>query len=300
MVYQGVGSEADDIYLYSNGIYPIKGATNDCLFIDPKDANPRLITYYEWPKTPEFLTMMERWNQKGFFPQGALSDPDGDKVRNGKAAFRFHNSDTWDGHYRERPDWGFKWTNFVADVSNMSFTQDTCVVPSSSRNPERGLALYDLIMSDEELFRAFVYGIENVTYRIHNVDGQNYVEAITPAVPERYEHPRMWAARTPEFFLPTYGAPPNLNQLKRGFDAYIKDGPMSQKYRSFVPDFSSVEAENAACINVHMQYWWPLELALVNTRTGLAEYERQMKAAGVDRVRSVLQAQLDQYIRDYR
>ena len=300
MVYSGTGSEGDDVFLYTNGIYPIKGSTGDFLFMDPKDPNPKLFTFYEYPKTMEYLTMMKRWNDNGYFPKSALADPDGDKVRNGKAATRFHNIDTYEGYYREKPDWEFKWSNFVSDVSNLSWTQDTCVVASSSKNPDRALDLYDLIMSDEQVFRAFVYGIEGVTYRIQNVNGQNYVQSIQPAVPELYDFTRMWCARTPEFYLPTYGAPADLNVWKGKFNAYIKEGVMSQKYRSFVPDFTSVEAENAACLNAHMQYWWPLELAYVDINTGLKEYEAAMKAAGIDKVRAALQTQLDAYIRDYK
>ena len=97
--------------------------------------------------------------------------------------------------------------------------------------------------------------------------------------------------------LPSHlGAPPNLIQFKRGFDAKIKDGQGAQKYRSFVMDTSSVETEYANCVNAHQQYWWPLELGYVDIRTGLAEYERQMKAAGIERVKQVLQQQLDKYI----
>ena len=299
MVYSG-GSEADDQFMYFNGIYPMKGSTNDFLFIDPKDPNPKIFTYYEYSKTPEFLQMMKRWNDAGYFPKSGLADTDGDKVLNGKAAMRFHNIDTYESYYRAKPDWGIQWSNFVSDVSNMAFTQDCCVVASSSKNPERALQLYDLILSDEELYRAFYYGIENVTYRIHNVDGQNYVEPISPAIPDRYEFTRMWAARTNEFFLPTFGAPADEQKWKATFNSYIKDGVMSQKYRSFVPDFTSVETENANCINAHMQYWWPLELAYVDINTGLQEYQKQMQAAGIDKVRAALQSQLDDYIKNYK
>jgi putative aldouronate transport system substrate-binding protein len=245
---------------------------------------------------------MERWNNAGYFSKSGLADTDNFKMRDGKAAAYFHNIDTWEGYYRNaanRQGWDVRWSNFVTDISNMAFTQDACVVAASSRNPDRALALYDIIMSDEEAYRAFYFGIEGTTYNIKEEGGQKYVEQI-PGLAGIMEFTRMWAARTPEFFLPTYGAPPTLNQLKRGFDARIKDGVGAQKYRSFVLDISSIETEYANCINAHQQYWWPLELAYVDVRTGLAEYERQMKAAGIDRVRTVLQQQLDTYVANYR
>jgi putative aldouronate transport system substrate-binding protein len=290
------GSEIDDTYLYNNGVYPIKGSTGDFLFIDPKEPNPKLFTYWEWSKTPEFLQMVKRWNDAGYFPKSALADTTPDKLRTGKSASVFHNIDNYDGNYRQSPTWEFRYANFVTDLSNLAFTQDTAVVASSSKNPDRALALYDLILKDEELFRAFVWGIEGVTYNIREVAGQKQVEQIVSVVPEQMEFTRMWAARTPEFYLPAYGAPADLNTLKRSFDAQIKDGVGAQKYRSFVVDTSSVETEYANCINVHMQYWWPLELAYTDIVTGLKEYETQMKAAGIDKVRAAIQKQLDDYV----
>jgi putative aldouronate transport system substrate-binding protein len=293
-VYSG-GSEADDLYIYNNGIFPLKGSTGDFLFIDPAQPNPRIFTYYEWDKTKDFLAMMDRWNKAGYFPKSGLADVDGGfKMRDGKAALYIHNIDTWEGYYRLRPDWDVRYSNFVTDISNMAFTQDACVVANTSRNPERALALWDLILSDEEVYRAFYYGIEGLTYKIHDVDGQKYVEPTLQA--GVFDFTRMWAARTKEFFLPTLGAPPDLNTIKRGFDARIKDGVGAQKFRSFVLDTSSVETEYANCINAHQQYWWPLELAYTDPAAGLVEYEKQMKAAGIDKVREALQTQLDAYL----
>ena len=292
-----LGSELDDLYMYNNGMYAIKGSTNDFLFIDPSQANPKLFTYYEWNKTPEFLSMMERWNNAGYYSKSGLADTDNFKVRDGRAAAYTHNIDTYEGYYRtnQGKGWDLKWSNFVKDVSNLAFTQDTCVVAATSKNPDRALNLYDRIMSDEELFRAFVYGIEGVTYNIREQGGQKYVESI-PGLSGIMEFTRMWCARTPEFYLPSWGAPADLIPLKRGFDAVIKDGVGAQKIRSFILDISSVETEYANCVNAHQQYWWPLELAYVDVRTGLAEYERQMKAAGIEKVKQAIQQQLDKYL----
>jgi putative aldouronate transport system substrate-binding protein len=294
------GSEIDDMYLYNNGIYAIKGSTGDFLFIDPRDPNPKLFTYWEWSKTPEFLQMVKRWNDAGYFPKSALADQYATKFRDGISATYFHNIDNWDGEYRRKPEWEIGYANFVTDLSNLAFTQDTCVVPSSSRNPERALALYDLILSDEQLYRAFYYGKDGTTYNVHSLNGQNYVETITENVPTYYNFTNMWAARTPEFYLPTWGAPPDLMERKRGFDTRIRDGVGAQKYRSFVVDTSSIETEYAACISVHQEYWWPLELAYKDVVSGLREYEAAMKAAGIDKVRAAIQTQLDAYIAGLR
>jgi putative aldouronate transport system substrate-binding protein len=288
-----IGSEIDDLFLMENGVYFIKGSTNDFLFIDPTQSNPKLFTWWEYEKTPEFLTTVNRWNQAGYFSKSALSDTDSEKLRNGKAALRIHNIDSWEGDYQMRPEWQLRWNNFTKDLSNLSFTQDALVISSTSKNPERALAFYDLITSDKEMYRAFFYGIEGVSYEIQTVDGEEYVKGLNT---DRYASSALWAARTKGLTLPTVGAPPNLQEFKDSFDAVIKDGVNSQKFRSFTIDTSSIETEYAACQNVHQQYWWPLELGYVDPVSGLVEYQSKMQAAGIEKIRETLQKQLDAYL----
>ncbi|MDR1231115.1 MAG: ABC transporter substrate-binding protein [Spirochaetaceae bacterium] len=288
-----IGSEIDDLFLMENGIYFIKGSTNDFLFIDPTQPNPKLFTWWEYEKAPEFLAMVNRWNQAGYFSKSALSDTDSDKLRNGKAALRIHNIDTWEGDYQMRPEWGLRWNNFTKDLSNMSFTQDALVISSTSKNPERALAFYDLITSDPEAHRAFFYGVQGLSYEIEVVDGEDRIKALNT---DRYSSSALWAARTKGLTLSNVGSPPDLQDFKDSFDAAIKDGVNSQKFRSFTIDTSSIETEYAACINVHQQYWWPLELGYTDPVNGLQEYRDKMQAAGIEKVRDTLQKQLDAYV----
>ncbi|MFQ9636419.1 MAG: extracellular solute-binding protein [Eisenbergiella sp.] len=174
------GSEMDDLFMWNNGMYSIKGSSNDFLFIDPMEDNPKLFTYYEYDKTPEFLEMMNRWNQKGFFSKSALSDTDTEKTKNGKASLKVHNVDTFTGLVIDKPDYSFDYANLVKDVSNMAFTQDAMVISNTSKHPERALALWDLITTDREAFDAFFYGIQDVSYELNDkgevktLDPDNY------------------------------------------------------------------------------------------------------------------------------
>ena len=67
------------------------------LWYDPSAENPTVMTSYELEKTPEFLEMMARWNEKGFYSKSALSDTDSTKFQNGKAALKIHNIDSYVG-----------------------------------------------------------------------------------------------------------------------------------------------------------------------------------------------------------
>lgn len=161
-VYQS-GSDMDEVYMKSKGLY---GLTGGFLWLDPSEEKPQVFTYYEYGDTPEFLTMMSRWNEKGFFSKSALSDTDSQKFRGGKAASRITNLDAYPDEYIRHPEWGVKYANLVSDVSNLPFTQDSRRLPLPAKPRERALMLYDLITSDQEVFNAFYYGVEGVNYKI--------------------------------------------------------------------------------------------------------------------------------------
>ena len=83
--------------------------------------------------------------------------------------------------------------------------------------------------------------------------------------------------------------------MKGEFEKTIAANNTAEKYSAFVFDTSTVETELAACNNVWQQYWWPLELAYTDRETGLAEYAKKMKAAGLDKIMEEAQRQLDEY-----
>jgi len=284
------GSEWDDTYMWSLGYQSSKGASNDFLFYDPTEANPKLFTYYECKQTPAFLEMMNRWNKKGFFTKSALSDTDSTKIQNGKAALRTHNVDNLANYSTLHPEYKLKYSNMVKYMKHLPYTQDAMVISNTSQNPERAMALWDLITSDQSVYDAFFYGVLGTTYKL-NDKGQY---SITDS--NQYAASNMWAARTPELNRNIAGTPDSYNQWKQSFEKSITADNTAEKYASFTLDTSSIETEYAACMSVHQQYWWPLELGYTDATTGLAEYKQKMEAAGIEKVRAELQKQLDAYV----
>lgn len=285
-----MGSEVDDCYMYYNKMYPLNGAQNSFMWIDPTQDKPQIFTYYEYEKTPDFLAMMNRWNEKGFFPKSALSDTDSKKIDSGIAALLFHNVDNYVSDSIKHPDWDIHYANFSRDISNLSFTQDAMVISNTSRNPERAMALWDYLTTDEEAFDLFYYGIEGVSYELNNKD------EITMIDTDNYNTSSMWAVRNSAFLKNSVGTPDHYNELKSEWDAQIDDSKGAQKFRSFVMDTSNIETQYTACVNVHQQYWWPLELGYTDPVSGLQEYQKMMEAAGIQDVVAELQKQLDEYV----
>lgn len=285
-----MGSEVDDAYMYYNEMYPLNGAQNSFLWIDPTEADPKIFTYYEYDKTPDFLAMMNRWNEKGFFPKSALSDTDSKKMNNGVSPLVVHNVDNYVADCINNPTWDVHYANFSKDISNLSFTQDAMVISNTSKNPERAMALWDYLTTDEEAFDLFYYGIQGTSYDLNDKGEVTMIDT------DNYNTSSMWAVRNSEFLKNSVGTPAHYDELKTEWNAYIKDDQGAQKFRSFVFDTSSVETQYTACVNVHQQYWWPLELGYTDAATGLQEYQKMMEAAGIEDVRAALQSQLDAYV----
>lgn len=285
-----MGSEIDDCYMYYNKMYPLNGAQGSFLWIDPAEDHPTVTTYYQYEKTPEFLEMMTRWNEKGFYPKSALSDTDSAKFKNGAAGMLFHNVDSWVSQAINSPEWNVGYCSFVNDISNLSFTQDAMVISNTSKHPERALALWDYLTTDEEAFTLFYYGIEGVSFSLNDKD------EITMIDTDNYTTSSMWAVRNSNFLKNSVGTPASYDEMKAQWDAQIDDNKGAQKYRSFVLDTSAIETEWTACVNVHQQYWWPLELGYTDAVSGLAEYQKMMEAAGINTVIEEIQRQVDEYV----
>lgn len=283
------GSEWDDTFMFSNGYLPSKGSTNDFLWLDPSQDKPQLFTYYEAAETPDLLDMMTRWNEKGFFSKSALSDTDSTKTQNGKAALRTHNIDTFSNYYVIHPEWEFAYADLAKYSSHLPYTQDSMAISNTSQNPERALAFWDLLTSDQEVYDAFMYGVLGTSYEL-NEDGQYSI-----LDPDSYAVSSMWAARTTGLNRDVAGTPEEYATWHESFEKEIAENTIWEKYSAFTIDTSSIETEYAACQNVHQQYWWPLELGYTDAVSGLAEYKEKMEAAGIEKVRVELQKQLDEY-----
>ncbi len=296
--------EMEPLNVYSNGLgyfgwylcvntnykYAVGNANGVPCYIDVTADKPTVVPSYEIPELKEYLTMTHRWNEKGYWSKSALSDTDSQKMQGGKAACTIHNIDTYESRYIEHPEWKFEYADFRKDVSYLPFTQDALVVSNTAKNPERALALYDLITSDKEAYRAFYFGIEGTSYE--DVNGQ-----VKMLDTDNYGTSACWAARVPEFHMATEGSPASVKEYKAEWDKYIADqnGKGAARYAAFVLDTSMMETEFAAVQNVTQEYFLPLELGFVDLESGLADYTEKMKAAGMEKVVEEMQKQIDAY-----
>ena len=234
--------------------------------------------------------MMARWNEKGFYSKSALSDTDSTKFQNGKAALKIHNIDTYVGQAILHPENDIHYANMVKDVAHLPYTQDCMVISNTSKHPERAMALWDLITNDQEVYDAFYYGIEGTSYELNDQGQFKILDT------DKYGTNAMWSARSDALNRQQQGTPDDYQTNVDDFESKIVSGQGNEKFAGFVLDTSSFETQLAACNNVQQQYWWPLELGYTEAESGLADYQSQMEAAGIETMKEAAQKQLEDYI----
>ena len=283
------GPELSLVWERMQGNYEVDTGNRYLLF-DPSEENPKVFAIYDDPTIADFYDMCKRFGDKGFWTKSALSDTDSQKTQNGKAALRFHNIDSWSGLTVSHPEWDFQWGTMTKDVAHLPFTQDCLVISNTAENPERAMALWNLITTDQEAYDAFYYGILGTTYEL-NDEGQFKILDM-----DLYSTSACWAARTMELNRNQQGVPEAYDTIRQDWEKVIEDGKGTERFTGFVFDSTNVTTELAACQNARQQYGWPLELGYVDPVEGLAEYKQKLIDAGIEKVIAEAQRQLDEYV----
>ena len=287
-MYQG-NVELSLVWERMQGNYEIDSG-NRYIFYDPSEEHPTVFALYEDPTFADFCTMCNNFSKKGFWTMSALSDSDSTKTQNGKASLRFHNIDTWSGYTVLHPEWDFRYGVMTDDIAHLPYTQDCMVIPTTAKNPERALALWNLLTTDQEAYDAFYYGVLGTTYELNDEGQFKILDS------DLYSTSAMWAVRTFDLNRNQQGVPAFYDDVRKEWEDSIQEGVGTERFTGFVFDTSNVTTEIANCQNVRQQYGWPLELGYVDLEKGMADYEKQMKNAGIEKIIAEAQAQLDAYL----
>lgn len=261
------------------------------LYYDPAEEHPSVKAIYDLDGAEEFYQMCKEWCDKGYWSKSALDDTDSQKIQNGKACIRIHNMDTWASLAALHPEWDFQFGVMTSDIAHLPYTQDCIVISNTSKNPERALALWNLLTTDQEAYDVFYYGVLGTTYELNDKGQFKILD------PDLYATNAMWAVRTMNLNRNQIGVPESYDTMRNEWEGSIKEGVGAEKFTGFVLDSSGISTEIAACTNAKQQYGWPLELGYTdNVEASIEEYRSAMQAAGIDKVIAECQKQLDAYL----
>lgn len=308
----------------AHGIYPINGNSENAMdfyrmlvestgkwvvapgiaetemFLVTEDYNdPKQIVHPAFTdEFAKFVTMLDEWEAKGYWPTDILSAQTGDKemYKNLQSSAYITHMGDWTGNYTaihgqlENQDidaWYFAEDN--NKVMQNSPAQDMTVINTNSKYPERALMVIEKLMTDESYYRLLQYGIEGQQYKI--VDG--YLEK-----PEGFDDAvdgggfAGWAFTNTKFKIPSRSEHPS-RYVKQ--DEWSKNF-ISNPYNGFTFDSSEVATELSAISNVNSTIGIQLMLGKTDdVASAIEEYRSQLKKAGIDKVIDELKSQLESF-----
>lgn len=279
----------DGLYFYSKGLYPLSGdiATQSPFWINFSDPSGKVVNIVERADMPSFLKKMKTWSDKGYWPKSVLSNKDNQMLTEGKSASFIHLMDGWITDSINYPQYKVVYANMIPHSFPLPYMQDGMAVPSSAKNPERALMLLEKLRTDESYYNLMTYGIEGKNFEITKDKKLKLLDQ-TGFIAEQY---CSWGFRDNKFKLDLVGSPSNLQTVRNQLAANAK----KNIYTMFNFNTDPVKNEYAAVLNVMQQYYVPLKLGYVDPVSGLSTLKEKLKAAGVDKVQTELQKQLDAF-----
>jgi ABC-type glycerol-3-phosphate transport system substrate-binding protein len=180
--------------------------------------------------------------------------------------------------------WGKENGNFFKDI----FTHGAMAVSANSKNPEKALAVYDLIRNDKELYMLFNYGIEGEDYIITPegvLDRPAGWDSSTMSLDTNY-----WWGRMDEFEPVRTTDAPNKAEIIAELDATAKDYP----YSTLVINKAAIDPTIAAMAGVLSEYIPQLQYGKFDDpAAAIAEMRQKLKDVGYEDARAAIQTEMD-------
>jgi putative aldouronate transport system substrate-binding protein len=252
------------------------------------DKSVKAFNVFETPELTRYVQLARKWYQLGYLtPQGTNQSDYEATIKAGKAA-AIQNQ--W------RPDQGpiFK-ARYGVDVVGKNFSPvfvSTSAINATmngicatSANPERAMMFLELLNTDRNAYNLISKGIEGKHW--------NYLErakGIIKTLPESgYAPGTDWMFGNAFNAFQVSEADVQLNRASQALNRSAK----ASAALGFTFDIENVKTEIAQLDAVIKEYGGPLFGGAVDPATGIAELQKRVKAAGIDRVVAEAQKQID-------
>ncbi|WP_337103655.1 DUF3502 domain-containing protein [Paenibacillus sp. YIM B09110] len=199
------------------------------------------------------------------------------------------------------PEQEFGWLDFTYDMfpntvflPRMSAATTTMIsIGSHSKHAELALKFIEKAHTDQTYYNLLMFGVEGENYKLTDT-GLNY-----EGIDDKNKKPG-WTGLIDGYMQPEIAYPGEWQAFAdkltktEGPALAEKNGP--DPYEGFVFNSSELQAENASLETVKTQYIQPLSVGVTNNiDKDLAEVQKQLKGAGLEKYMTTLQAQLDAF-----
>ncbi|MEK0316762.1 ABC transporter substrate-binding protein [Cohnella sp. 56] len=244
----------------------------------------------------DWAVKMRQWADKGYWPKDILSSQvdAGTNFRAANSAGYLTHAQDWIGKYgtdmKAQPEsdpYFYTFAEANHKIKRKLGVENSTVISTNSANPERALMAIEKFMTDPEYYNLIQYGLEGRQYVIE--DG-------VKKTPAGFDDKKdgggfaAWSLRNDKYNLPMDTENPIRSSL---YDEWNKVA-INDPYMGFSFDPKNVTTEIAAISNVNQQLGMQLMLGKTSKdpKEAVAEYRKQLKAAGIDKVVAEVEKQL--------
>jgi putative aldouronate transport system substrate-binding protein len=234
----------------------------------------------------EYYKYAKQWKDKGYIPADAATLQDeATMIKQGKILSRYCRIKPGVESDLKSTN-GLDWVCISTGkgVIGTSSAQSTLTAVSvNSAHPEEAIRLYDYIFGSKEVSNMLFYGVEGTDYTLENnrvvrkADGYNFNSAW------------MIGNQFNALLLPGKDDDVWVQTMKGNKDA------MTDALFGFVPDRTPVETELATCESIWGEYKDILNFGLDDSATVIPEMMDKLKKAGMEKVTTEMQKQLDTF-----
>ncbi len=260
---------------------------------------------YEGNELVEYAKLMRTWNQNGFWPKDVLTNNSGyidnrEEFCAGNTGIEQHHCQTWYTQVYNKlknnvpgADSGFFWFGEESqNVVYQTITHGAMAVSAASKHPERALMVYDLLRNDKECYELINYGIEGVQFR-RNASGLRESIPGSHGIVTNY-----WWGRNDGLEVRDTGTAWDVfDDINAVYNKCKIDYPFSQ----IVWDLSKVSSELDEVASIYGQYMGNICYGQnPDPEQYVAEFRRDLKNAGIEKVIAEFQRQLDSFYANKR
>ncbi|MCS7464195.1 ABC transporter substrate-binding protein [Paenibacillus doosanensis] len=280
---------------------PVDNLLKDDVLVDKLGVLPnydngfKVENLYESAEYADLLKTMRKWYEAGYFSRDAATSTEQpyDVVKANKA-FSFFNvmkvgSAESQSLRTGMPMVTVPLTDAVSTTSHV--TNFMHAIPRGSQNPEKAMMLINLLYSDKELVNLLNWGIEGT----HYVKKSDNVIDYPPGVDVKsvsYNTGNISFMFGNQFL--NYTWPNQMPDIWQKTDEFNKKAKKSVAL-GFTFDATPVKTEVGAVNNVLQQFKAGLETGTLDPEKTLPTFISRLKAAGMEKIISEKQAQLDRW-----
>jgi putative aldouronate transport system substrate-binding protein len=266
-------------------------------WIKQGDTTRKVVNPKETAEYRKSIELWRSWVQAGFASQEVLDYSAADAARkNGFFPIKLHVEKP--GFAAEdKQIYGSDWVGKPLEKPVLGYILPTMTgVCSSSKNPERALMFFDLMYSDAEVFNTVAKGIEGKHWAWVDKDKKviGFPEGLDPST-SPYNINTDWMIGNN--FLAYYLNPDQVGAWEE--TAKVNKQAVLPMMGPFVFDPTPIQAELAALSTVDQQFGQPLQAGLVDPndpQKGLAAWLKAQQSAGIEKVQTEIQRQLNEFI----